>query len=278
VADVHRFWEQTGYFYATGRGSGNLADPYQALSLMPASTGVYRDMTQIRFEYPKFLPESCTACGACFSTCPDSAIPGLVSSISDLFSTAILRVERGMPTQHLRRETRKVEKRLRDLLNVAGEEADVHHLLDQAVLETLAASELPAEEKSSLETEMGLFLNALGDFQLAVTKPYWTNREKKQKGSGGLFSITVNPYTCKGCMECITVCEDGALVAEPQTEQSIADMKAKWEIWLDLPTTDPDFIRIDDLDEKVGALETLLLDKANYQSMVSGDGACMGCG
>jgi len=278
VADVHRFWEQTGYFYATGRGSGNLADPYQALSLMPASTGVYRDMTQIRFEYPKFLPERCTACGACFSTCPDSAIPGLVSSVSDLFATAILRVERGLPTQHLRRETRKVEKRLRDLLNVAGEEADVHHLLDQAVLETLAASELPADQKTSLETEMGLFLSALGDFQLAVTKPYWSNREKKQKGSGGLFSITVNPFTCKGCMECIEVCEDGALVAEPQTEQAIADLKANWEIWLDLPTTNPDFIRIDDLDEKVGALETLLLDKANYQSMVSGDGACMGCG
>jgi pyruvate-ferredoxin/flavodoxin oxidoreductase len=278
VADVHRFWEQTGYFYATGRGSNNLADPYQALSLMPASTSVYRDMTQIRFEYPKFLPENCTACGACFSTCPDSAIPGLVSSISDLFATATLRVERGMPTQHLRRETRKVEKRLRDLLDGAGEGADAHHLLDQAVLETLATSELTAEQKASLETEMGLFLNALGDFQLSVTKPYWTNREKKQKGSGGLFSITVNPYTCKGCMECIEVCDDGALVAEPQTEQAIADMKAKWEIWLDLPTTNPDFIRIDDLDEKVGALETLLLDKANYQSMVSGDGACMGCG
>jgi pyruvate-ferredoxin/flavodoxin oxidoreductase len=278
ISDVHRFWEQTGYFYATGRGSDNLADPYQALSLMPASTGVYRDMTQIRFEYPKFLPENCTACGNCFSTCPDSAIPGLVSSVADVFNTATLRVERGMPTQHLRRETRKVEKRLRELLEGAGEAAEVRTLLDQAVLETLAAAELDAEQKASLEKEMGLFLQALGDFQLAVTKPYWTNREKKQKGSGGLFSITVNPYTCKGCMECIEVCDDGALVAEPQTEQAIADMKAKWDVWLDLPTTDPDFIRIDDLNDKVGALETLLLDKANYNSLVSGDGACMGCG
>ena len=40
---------------------------------------------------------------------------------------------------------------------------------------------------------------------------YWGNREKKQKGSGGLFSITVNPYTCKGCALCVTVCEDNAL-------------------------------------------------------------------
>jgi pyruvate-ferredoxin/flavodoxin oxidoreductase len=125
---------------------------------------------------------------------------------------------------------------------------------------------------------MGLMMAALGDYQFAVTKPYWTNREKRQKGSGGLFSITVNPYTCKGCMECIEVCGDGALVAEPQTAESITQLQARWGMWLDLPNTDPAFIRIDDLDGKVGALETLLLDKSNYQSMVSGDGSCMGCG
>ncbi len=278
ISDVHRFWRQTGYFYATGRGNSNLADPYLALSLMPVATGVYRDMTQIRFDYPKFIPENCTACGGCFATCPDSAIPGLVNTLAEVFNTAIQRVEKGMPTQYLRRETRKVEKRLRELLEGAGESASTHILLDQAVLETLAASELVGDQKAALEKEMGLFLTALAEFQLAVTKPYWTNREKKEKGSGGLFSITINPYTCKGCMECIEVCEDGALVAEPQTEQAITQMQARWGFWLNLPTTNPDFIRIDDLNEKVGALETLLLDKSNYQSMVSGDGACMGCG
>lgn len=278
VSDVHRFWEQTGAFYATGRGSDNLADPHMALSLMPASSGVYRDMTQIRFSYPKYLPENCTACGNCFAACPDSAIPGLVSRISDVFATAIARVERGMPTQHLRRETRNVEKRLRALIEATGEAADLRELMDRAVLETLAAYRGEAEQKALMEQEFGLMLQALGDYQLAVTKPYWTNREKRQKGSGGLFSITVNPYTCKGCMECIQVCNDGALVSAPQTTETIEQMRSKWDIWLDLPTTDPEFIRIDDLDEKVGALETLLLDKANYQAMVSGDGSCMGCG
>jgi len=278
VTDVHRFWEQTGMFYATGRGSDNLADPHMALSLMPASSGVYRDMTQIRFEYPKYVPENCTACGNCFSCCPDSAIPGLVNSIADVFAAAIAHVEHGTPTQHLRRETRNVEKRLRALIDAAGEAADVKVLLDQAVLETLAAYEGEAEQKAVVEQEMGLLLEALGDYQFSITKPYWTNREKKQKGSGGLFSITVNPYTCKGCMECIEVCGDGALVAEPQTAETIQEMQARWATWLELPNTNPDFVRIDDLDEKVGALETLLLDKSNYQSLVAGDGSCMGCG
>ncbi|MGB5571311.1 MAG: 2-oxoacid:acceptor oxidoreductase family protein [Sedimenticolaceae bacterium] len=279
VSDVHRFWEQTGAFYNTGRGNNNLADPYQALSLIPAATGVFRDMTQIRFEYPKFVAENCTACGNCYSVCPDSAIPGLVNSISDVFTAAILRIEtKGRPTQHLRREVRAVEKRLRSMIEPLGETANVELLIDQAILEHLADSDLEGDARDLLEGEFSLFSAELGDFQFSITKPYWSNREKKQKGSGGLFAITVNPYTCKGCMECIEVCDDQALLAEPQTPVAIEQMQRDWEFWLDLPTTDPDFIRIDDLDEKIGALETLLLDKSNYQSLLSGDGACMGCG
>ncbi|NCC30177.1 MAG: pyruvate ferredoxin oxidoreductase, partial [Gammaproteobacteria bacterium] len=225
-----------------------------------------------------YVPENCTACGNCFSVCPDSAIPGLVNKVSDIFAAAIARVERGMPTQHLRRETRGVEKRLRKLIEAAGDAADMRELMDRAVLETLAAFQGEPDQKAAMEQEFGLMMQALGDYQFAVTKPYWSTREKKQKGSGGLFSITINPYTCKGCNECIEVCDDGALVSAPQTTQTIEEMRAKWDVWLDLPTTDPDFIRIDDLDDKIGALETLLLDKSNYRSMVSGDGSCMGCG
>jgi pyruvate-ferredoxin/flavodoxin oxidoreductase len=279
VADVHRFWEQTGSFYASGKGSDNLADPFQALSIIPAATGVFRDMTQIRFEYPQWVAENCTACGDCYTVCPDSSLPGLVNTIGEVFNTAIQRIELGGTiTSHLRRESRKVEKRLTDLCNNTGENGDVRNLLDQAILEVLAESELEGDARAKLEKEFGLFMDALGSFDFALTKPYWSNMEKKAKGSGGLFSITLNPYTCKGCMECVTVCEDDALRPVKQTEESVQRMQRDWNFWLDLPSTSEQFNRIDDLDEKVGALQTLLLDKRNYGAMVCGDGACMGCG
>ncbi len=279
ISDVHRFWEQTGSFYAQGQGNDNLADPYQALSLVPALTGVYRDMTSIRFEYPEFIPENCTACGDCYSICPDSAIPGLVNTISEIFASVIDKIETGgMPTVYLRRESRKVEKRLRELLNEQGENANVRENLDRAILETVKESDLQDNQRNQLEKEFALFMEKLGDFQLAVTKPYWSNKEKKTANSGGLFSITVNPYTCKGCMECVDVCEDGALLTRTQDTDAVKRMQQNWEFWLGLPTTNPDFSRIDDINEKIGALETLLLDKSNYNSMSCGDGACLGCG
>jgi pyruvate-ferredoxin/flavodoxin oxidoreductase len=277
IADVHRFWEQTGSFYASGKGSDNLVDPFIGLSLMPASTGVFRDMTQIRFEHPVFNPENCTACGNCYTECPDSAIPGLVTSVGDALNSVIQRIEMGgRPTRFLRRAARTVEKKLRALIEPIGDGANVRELLAQAIGQTVA--EAPEAERDKMAEEFALFRASLGEFQFSVTKPYWTQKEKKAKGSGGLFSITVNPYTCKACELCVTVCEDDALKMVTQTPESIERLRDDWKFWLDLPSTPKEYSRIDSLDEKIGALETLLLDKQNYDSMNCGDGACLGCG
>jgi pyruvate-ferredoxin/flavodoxin oxidoreductase len=275
VADIHRFWEQTGNFYLTGKGSDNLVDPFIGTSLMPAATGVFRDMTGIRFEHPVWIAENCTACGNCYTECPDSAIPGLVSSVADVFNTVINRIEtKGTPTRFLRRAARTVEKKLRG--QITGDGVAVRPLIDQAIAATL--SEAPAEDHDKMAAEFKLFTDEIGDFAFGTTKPFWTQKEKKGKGSGGLFSITINPYTCKACALCVTVCEDNALKMVTQTDESTERLRREWNFWLDLPTTPKEYSRIDSLDEKVGALETLLLDKHNYNSMNCGDGACLGCG
>ncbi|MBU1237024.1 MAG: 2-oxoacid:acceptor oxidoreductase family protein [Gammaproteobacteria bacterium] len=275
VSDIHRFWEQTGHFYATGKGSDNLVDPFIGTSLMPAATGVFRDMTGIRFEHPVWIAENCTACGNCYTECPDSAIPGLVSSVADVFNTIVNRIEtRGTPTRFLRRGVRTVEKRLRGLIE--GDGAPVRALIAQAIDATVA--DAPENEREKMAEEFRMFSAELGDFQFATTKPFWTLKEKKGAGTGGLFSITVNPITCKACALCVTVCEDDALKMVTQTDESVDKLRQDWNLWLDLPTTPKEYSRIDSLDEKIGALETLLLDKHNYMSMNCGDGACLGCG
>jgi len=275
AGDLHRFWEQTGSFYLGGKGSDNLVDPFIGASLMPATTGVFRDMTGIRFEHPVWIAENCTACGNCYTECPDSAIPGLVSSVGEVFATALNRIETaGTPTRYLRRAVRVADKKLRLLIDEVG--GPVRPLIDRAMSEVVAES--PENERAGLAAEFTQLQVQLGGFQFAATKPYWSNREKKAKGSGGLFSITVNPYTCKACALCVKVCEDNALQMVTQTDDSTDKLRRDWNFWLDLPTTSKEYSRIDSLDEKIGALETLLLDKHNYSSMNCGDGACLGCG
>lgn len=279
--DTHRFWEQTGSFYLGGKPNDHITDPFSALALIPANTGLYRNMTQIRFQHPVWHPEKCTACSDCFTICPDSAIPGLACSVSDAFTTGIKCVlKEGHDVKYLPKAVRTVEKKLRSAAaavngNNPNNSIDVQPLLIDAISDTIAEA---TEDQQTLIQEFEWFRNSIGEFKFSFTKPYYDQREKTETGTGGLYAITINPYTCKGCMLCVDVCEDGALTTIPQTKESVDQLEKEWDFWLDLPTTSKDFIRIDDIDEKIGALETMLMDKSVYQSMSCGDGACTGCG
>ncbi|WP_205727971.1 2-oxoacid:acceptor oxidoreductase family protein [Flammeovirga pectinis] len=275
LSDVHRFWEQTGNFYQTGQGNDNLTDPFIGMSVMPATTSLFRDMTGIRFEHPEWVPDNCTACGNCYSVCPDTALPGLVSELKDVLETVVNRVKKNhIKVEELPKATRKMESKIRTLFD--GEQnkgisvnEHIHEVIHQTVEDENTSEQL--------KQELLWFKEELGDFKFALTRPYYHLNEKKEKGSGGLFSITLNPATCKGCMECIEVCDDNALKTVIQTEGSVAKLRSEWDLWEELPNTPEKYNRIDDLEEKIGPLETLLLNKEAYGKFASGDGACLGC-
>ena len=278
ISDLHRFWEQTGSLYASGRGNDNLADPFIGLGTMPAVTTLFRDMTPIRFQYPRWIPENCTACGNCYTACPDTAIPGLVSELSAVFDTVIRRCEkRGKPTDLLRRAVRRLEPKYRDLLGQAGPEADTTELLRVAITDTVKRWDRE-ETRGALAEQFDGFTECLDDFKFGVSTPYFTTPEDQTAGSGGLLSITVNPYTCKGCMECVEVCNDDALRPVDQNAEAVTRLRDHWDFWRDLPNTPERFLRIQSIEDAIGALHTLLLDKRNYGALASGDGACLGCG
>jgi pyruvate-ferredoxin/flavodoxin oxidoreductase len=274
LSDIHRFWEQTGNFYLRGMGNDNITDPFIGLSVMPAVSSLFRDMTGIRFEHPEWIPNNCTACGDCYTVCPDTAIPGLVSELSGILDTVVTRVKKNHgKVEFLPRAVRQMEGKIRTLFKQSENGTTVNDHIREAIDLTVRES----DDGPELVKEFDWFSEELGDFQFALTRPYYDLHEKDQPNSGGLFSITINPTTCKGCMECVEVCDDDALRAVTQTEGSVARLHKEWDLWTALPNTPKKYHRIDDLEEKIGALETLLLDKDAYLSLASGDGACLGC-
>ena len=270
-----RFWEQV--CAVCQMGQDGIADPFAAISAIPAATGAVRDMSGVRLEVPDFIAEKCTGCGQCWTQCPDSAIPGLVNSVEDVLTAAIdasvngLRMERIRPiVKHWAREARKLIDQ-----NPNSPLADVWALSYRAVTDKLGWD---AERKAAAEPEF-LAVNArLVEFPLARTKPFYDAVEAKAKGAGGLLSITINPEACKGCNLCVAVCPDGALVTVKQDEPALDRLRRNWGIWERLPDTDDKYVNVSNVDEGIGVLSSLLLKKDTYRSMVGGDGACMGCG
>lgn len=292
-----RFWEQTALLYADGRGNDVLADPFIAHSIIPAATSVFRDMTNIRLEYPEFILENCTGCAQCWTQCPDMAIPGLVVTLRSLLEKAIDRLppataaasdNGGRPSAVNGRPAMaelldELEQHCRALLREADRKDSALEYHGMGSIVELACNNIitridDPQRVRALRAELPALKQILEDFPVALTQPFFTMPERRNPGDGALLAITVNPEACKGCMECVQVCPDNALRPAPQREQDIARLRRGWEFWQALPDTPPQYIKIANLDEGIGTLSSLLLSKRYYQSMTSGDGACMGCG
>jgi pyruvate-ferredoxin/flavodoxin oxidoreductase len=275
IGNPGRFFEQVCSVYKAGEEP--LADPFAATSAMPAVSSVIRDMTDIRFEVPHFIAEKCTGCAQCWTQCPDSAIPGLVTSVEDLLETAMRTARNGRSldrlgqvSKHLAKETRKVIEGVP--YNNFGDtfKAAYRNLVTRLNWEP--------DKRKELDDDFAAVYPILSEFPLAKAQPFWDIPEGREKGSGGLLSITVNPEACKGCNICVDVCADGALVTVKQDEDVVDLLRRNWAFWKELPDTDDRFINVRNLEEGIGVLPSLLLKKDTYMSMVGGDGACMGCG
>jgi pyruvate-ferredoxin/flavodoxin oxidoreductase len=270
-----RFWEQVCYLYKTG--DDGIADPFAALSAIPAATSTIRDMTDVRFEVPEFVSANCTGCSHCWTQCPDGAIPGLVNEPEEVIQAAIRSVSNGRSldrlgqiVRHLGNESRKIMKGVPF--------TSFGPVLSEAYKTVVDKMSLDPERRTALDAEFAPVYAALEEFPLAKTAPFFDLPESREKNTGGLLSITINPEACKGCNICVEVCPDEALKTIPQTDEVVDKLRRDWNLWQHLPDTNDRYVNVSDIEEGIGVLSSLLLKKDTYRSMVSGDGACMGCG
>ncbi len=270
-----RFWEQVAYLYKTG--DEPIADPFAALSAIPAATSTIRDMTDVRFEVPGFIADKCTGCGQCWTVCPDMAIPGLVNSVEQVIEAAIVSASNGRSLDRLRQIIKPLANESRKIMKGVPFH-NFGDVLSQAYKNVVEKLGWDAERQKALDEEFTPVYLALSEFPLAKAAPFFDVPESQEKGTGGLLSITVNPQACKGCNLCVEVCPDEALITVKQDEDVVEKLRRNWKLWEWLPDTDDRYINIANLEEGIGVLSSLLLKKENYQSMYGGDGSCMGCG
>src|SRR6185369_7160454 len=96
------------------------------------------------------------------------------------------------------------------------------------------------------------------------------------------FSIFVSDL-CKGCAACVTACgEHQALRMVQETEEVNAEHESGTAFLNLLPDTSQKYLGLyNDVrpqDSKTATLRNMLMVRKNYDALVSGDGACAGCG
>ena len=237
---------------------------------LPAGSAAFKDKGLFRRNVPEFIADLCTGCMECALVCPDAAIPNAVHDIRELMMTAIRQLDIAesqrealrrevYPLADAAREVYRNEKRppaFDEIVRKAAESLDIENPVTRGHLTRLA--------------------NALATFPVAKTRPFFDAMEKAHPGSGGLFSATIDPWKCTGCLECVDVCGPHALVAREQDEALLDTLQARFDFVSRLPNTPARYTEgaVDD----DGDTKRLMLDRNNYYATTGGHGACRGCG
>src|SRR5438309_3805198 len=108
---------------------------------------------------------------------------------------------------------------------------------DTAILgKVLSEPELEEQVKKLPEADRAMYR-----LQWSKTKKYY-DAGKKKLGSGGMFQIIIDPSKCKGCAECVTVCDDDALKMIQKTDEIMTKSRKTHRIFKDIGPSDNRYI------------------------------------
>jgi pyruvate-ferredoxin/flavodoxin oxidoreductase len=208
----------------------------------------------------------------CALTCPDGAIPNTVHEIHDLLLTAINEID--------------VTDQQKELINaqvfpLANGIRDAYRKLpakDDRSFKDITADEVAriGIDNPSLRRSFEKLVEALAVFPVVKTRPFFDAMEKEKPGSGGLYSVNIDPWKCSGCAECVDVCGPGALTVQQQSRGVQISLQNSFQFLSKMPKTAPRFT--ENATQSGGDIKRLILDHDNYYAMTGGHGACRGCG
>ncbi len=240
-------------------------------SFLPTGTAAGKDKGMFRRNVPVFDASLCTGCMECALACPDAAIPNAVHELDALIATAIARLD--VPAERraaLSAQTHAIAERVRRAYRASKDAGAFPDLVVQAV------DELTPSDDFRLRHDFDAVAEVLAQLPVARTRPFFDAMENETPGTGGLYSVTIDPWKCSGCLECVQVCGPHALTGVEQAPEDLTRMAESFDLLARTPNTPARFTA--DATAVGGDLKRLFLDRRNYYAVTGGHGACRGCG
>src|SRR5215469_6759177 len=264
--------------FRSNYGYNQPASPLASLGVMAAGSGDTASKYVARRETPLYIPENCTQCMECISVCPDTALPNCSQDLSTLLRTAIANyITNADDRTKMFHSLPEIDRRTHELMREAIANktmTPLPQLLRKVTNEVDGFSDGAKQE----------FFRIIEKIPMAYQKAnaIFSTPERKSPGGGGVFSIFVSDL-CKGCAACVTACGDHqALRMVQETEDVNAEHETGTAFLNLLPETPQKYLGLYNNqhpeDSKTATLRNMLMVRRNYDALVSGDGACAGCG
>ncbi|PCJ17742.1 MAG: oxidoreductase [Candidatus Cloacimonadota bacterium] len=268
--------------YKAGLGYHQPSSVLASVGHVAAGSGKSASKYVSRVKTPVYLQDNCTQCMECISVCPDTALPNTAQDISTILRRTIANyVSDKTSKKILLAAVTDLEKDIRTLMldTLANKEQNSFQDLTKGALEKIVESSSDVTSESI--SEIMAILDVLPLSYLKV-KGIFQNKEKKEAGAGGLFSIFVSDL-CKGCGACVEACGDHDALRMVDETEELHTEHISAENFLDLlDDTDQKYLGLYKSDtpeeSKAAMLRYHLMQRSKYAAFQSGDGACAGCG
>ncbi|HEX7728291.1 MAG TPA: 2-oxoacid:acceptor oxidoreductase family protein [Terracidiphilus sp.] len=262
--------------FRSNYGYNQPASALSAMGVIAAATGDTASKYVARRETPLYIAENCTQCMECISVCPDTALPNCAQDLSTLLSTAVAHyIADPADRRKLMDKLPEIEKQTRARMLADIKTGTPLPTIIREVTESVDG--FSAASKAQ-------FFSIIDKVPMAYQKvnAIFSSPERKTPGAGGIFSIFVSDL-CKGCAACVTACGDHqALKMVAETEETNAEHETGTGFLGLLPDTSQKYLGLfsaaNPADSKTATLRNMLMVRSNYDALVSGDGACAGCG
>ncbi|MEK9863604.1 MAG: thiamine pyrophosphate-dependent enzyme, partial [Verrucomicrobiota bacterium] len=264
--------------FRNGLGYHQPAGALASMGVMAAASGATQSKYVARRETPVYIAENCTQCMECITACPDTALPNTAQDVSTVLERAAHSyVSSPEDRVALIKAIPQIDQQAREIMVEAvnnKESKPFSAIVRDQVSSLEAVSDKAKDEFCGIIDQLPLAYSNVTAIFRAV--------EKKNPGHGGLFSIFVSDL-CKGCGECVQVCGDhDALRMTAETEDLNAKHTTAQIFSRLLPDTPQKFLGLYQdgapQDSREAALRNHMMVRRNYEALVSGDGACAGCG
>ncbi len=264
--------------FRAGLGYHQPASVYAAGGAVAAASGDVASKYVARRLVPVYVAENCTQCMECISACPDTALPNAAHDLSTWLGTAIRGyVADAEDRVRLLAALPEIDRATRAAM-VAGVKAKATEPVERIVHRIV---EPMAGVGAAAKQQLFGILAAL-PLAYAKTNAIFATPERKAPGSGGVFGIFVSDM-CKGCAECVEVCGEHQALRMVEETPEINARHTTAVAFLDLlPDTPQKYLGLYDAEHpetsREATLRNHLMRRSTYDALVSGDGACAGCG
>lgn len=268
-----RGWDVFGAAAAAGALHELGPDPYLAAGSTPALSALFRTKRP-GDTLPVLTPAKCTACGACWTACPDGAWLPAVVDAGELLETGMRRAATaGASAEALRPLFGRLAKALPSAVAAGSDGAG-------AAVRTAAAAAIAkaeADRRAAFEPAATALAGSLDDLPLAA--PAWcAELTPPRPGSPYVFALALDPDACKGCKLCIAACAPGALAEGAADLDAVQRARRGAALWRELPDTPGAVIAAARKLPEPGLLGALELSRHCLRALAPGDDAEAGSG